>query len=295
MDLKPSKNTHELITTLEERGLIINNPMKAMAYLEENGYHHLNIYFHKHMQIVKDETGKKIRVDIFQKGATFEQIINAHENDRWLRHELSCIIEPIEVKLRSILAHHLGMNYGSSAFYEPTAFAQHDRWLDVSERFSLDIDYRTDDPIVQLHNEKYDGKFHIWAVTELISFNLLVKLFSALHNSDKKAIGREFNDSPPQYLEGWLISISDLRNICAHHKFLFRRIYDHFPRMMDQFNWSPQENKKLFAIMLVMKEISSTSRFNTRIHSLIDQDLKKNFLNFYDYGFPENWADRLFT
>lgn len=294
MDLKPPKDTHELMSILIERGLIIDNQLKAHAYLEENGYYHLNIYFQKHMQMVEDDSGKEKRIDLFRPGTTFEQIIIAHENDRWLRQELSCIIEPIEIKLRSILAHHLGLSYGSSAFYETSAFAQHDKWLDAQERFENDVEYRGDDPIVQVHFAKYNGRFPIWAVTELISFNLLVKLFSALHNTDKKAISREFNGIPPQYLESWLISICELRNVCAHHNYLFRRRFVQFPRMISQFNWDFQENKKLFAKMLVMKEISSSQRFNARMTTLIEKDLENNFLNFYDYGFPEDWADRLY-
>lgn len=294
MDLKDTKSTEELIELLEKRGLTIDSPLNAKIYLEENGYYHLNIYFHKNMMFERDDTGKMKRLDRFNEGTTFERIIQAHENDRWLRNEIFGIIEPIEIKLRSVLAHNLGLKYSSSAFYEPEAFEDHGKWLELLTRFTKEIEIRCEDPIVQTHLEKYDEKFHIWAVTELISFNLLVKLYTALHHDDKKAIAIELNNPPARFFESWLISISDLRNICAHHKFLYRRIYDHYPRLIAQFNWEAEQNKKLFAIMLVIREISAKNKFNERVERIYLRDTASPFLNYSDYGFPPDWAERLF-
>ena len=47
------------------------------------------------------------------------------------------------------------------------------------------------EPFVIHHKEKYNGKFPIWAVIELISFGALSRMYSNLKREDQRIVSRE--------------------------------------------------------------------------------------------------------
>ncbi|MCD2346738.1 Abi family protein [Clostridium guangxiense] len=52
--------------------------------------------------------------------------------------------------------------------------------------------YNSNKPFIKHHNEKYDGKLHIWVATEIMSFGMLSKLYSNLIPEDKSFIKANF-------------------------------------------------------------------------------------------------------
>lgn len=73
-------------------------------------------------------------------------------------------------------------------------------------------------PIIKHHIDKYEGKYPIWVVMEILSFGAVSKMYQGLSVDDKKDIAKVYHNHKHQYIEQWMESITNLRNKCAHHK-----------------------------------------------------------------------------
>ena len=56
--------------------------------------------------------------DTFKTGVTFNDITVKYFFDRWLRNRLLYLLEPIETNIKTKLAYHLTLKYGSDCFYQ---------------------------------------------------------------------------------------------------------------------------------------------------------------------------------
>ena len=65
---KDYKTPRELVTLLENRGLIINDRQKAQLYLESIGYYRLSAYMHPLLKTPKI-------LHLYKEGATFNKVM----------------------------------------------------------------------------------------------------------------------------------------------------------------------------------------------------------------------------
>lgn len=271
------------ISHLQEKGLVFEDIEFAKNYIKNNGCYHLKIYSDK----FKPEGSATLT-----HGTTFDTLVRCHENDRWFRIQIFSIIEPIEVRLRAFITEHLGKNYGSGALYNKDNF-ENPKCISYIEKYLQREDESfKDDPIVKNQLQKY-GKFHVWAAMEFLPLGMIASLYSGLKMQDRVILSDQINGVSEHYLKSWLKVLSILRNNCAHHSYLFRRIYLKTPLMVKQFEWDPTQNKKLFVLFLVMKQISEKAPFEKRLKVISARDKADPFLNFSDYGFPDDWRSRL--
>ncbi len=281
--LKPPITISQQIELLESRGMIIDDHSLAGAYLQENHYYHLNIYFHKFMQS---------NCDNFLPGTNFSDIINANTNDSWLRRELSLLLEPLEIKLRSFLAYYLAIEYGSDVFYNRSVFNEKNHYDRLQNNISNDLRKRQRDPVIIHHKNKYDGKFPIWVIIEFFSFNQASKLFSSLKTSDQKNITNTyFNGLNEDFLGNWFHALSVLRNICAHFGYLYKRKHNPKLRLMPDFNWDKNKNDELFAYVLILCRLSNNKIRDKFINNLTEKTSMVTCFSLKDYGFPSNWQE----
>lgn len=265
--------------------MIIDDLSMADTYLKNNHYYHLNIYFHKFM---------KPDCDIFIPGTNFTDIINANTNDSWLRRELSQLIEPLEIKLRSCLSYFLAIQYGSEVFYDRTVFNTKNYYERLFKSINYDLQKRKNDPVVIHHNNKYAGKFPIWVIVEFFSFNQTSKLFSSLTTTDQKNISSSyFNGLNEDFLENWFHALSVLRNICAHFGYLFKRKHNPKPRLMPDFFWEKDKNDELYSYVLILNRLSEHSIREKFINNLSQRILENPSFSLENYGFPFNWKENL--
>lgn len=90
---KDYKTPRELVTLLENRGLIINDRQKAQLYLESIGYYRLSAYMHPLLKTPKI-------LHLYKEGATFNKVMMLYRFDKKLRLLLFNEIEKIEIAVR---------------------------------------------------------------------------------------------------------------------------------------------------------------------------------------------------
>jgi len=280
MQLKPPLSFDDQLEKLLSRGMVVKDSLKALEFLRSHNYYHLNKYFHEFM----DTTGN------FRDGITFETIETIYENDAWLRNHLFSLIEPFELKIKTIIANHLSLKYGSDAFYRFDIYENVNAWQNTINTVLRDVKRDSSHPVVAWHMEHYNGLFPMWVLIEFFTLGSTSRFFGNLRNTDKNEIADNFNISG-YLLASWLKSISLLRNFCAHNGQLFRRIYTSAPFLPSFFNWPSNENRSLFSISLILKRLSTREDWQLLVNGLIHRELIQPFLG--DYGFPQDWRSYL--
>ncbi len=280
MQLKPPLSFHDQLEKLLDRGMIVGDLNSAEEFLQSHNYYHLNKYFHEFMDSNEN----------YSQGTTFEYIEFIYENDTWLRNQLFSLIEPFELKAKTIVANYLSLKYGSDVFYIYGIYQDINAWQNTMNIVLHEIKRDPTNPVVSWHLKQYDGMFPMWVLIEFFTLGSLSRFFGNLNNIDKNEIADVFNISG-YFLKSWLKSISLLRNLCAHTGQLFRRTYTSPPTLPNFFGWPTNDNRQLFALALVLKRLSTKTNWQTFAYALDQRDINQPFLT--DYGFPQNWRDYL--
>jgi len=218
--LKPTISFNDQLEKLKSRKLGIDNRQEALQYLKDNSYYHLNIYF-KYFQKETGFIGKNGEEEYeFVEGTTFDDIVKIHEHDKLLRTMYLGAIQPIELRLRAVIAYCIGIEKGSDAFYlENDNNLYYDKHAlgKLQSRFDEIVYSSSANPIVQHHNVKYAGKFPLFAIFELCSLSFLIDYFNILSYSFQDKIANKFFYQKNNLnLKNWMKCINELRNICAH-------------------------------------------------------------------------------
>ena len=90
-----------------DHGLIITDPSKAEEILKCVNYYRLSAYG---IGLIDKST------DRYREGISIEHLFSLYRFDSRLRNIISPVIEFVEIKLRSIIAYHLAVNYGSECY-----------------------------------------------------------------------------------------------------------------------------------------------------------------------------------
>lgn len=294
--LKPALSLKEQLQLLKSRGLSIPDEDFASNYLSENSYYHLNIYF-KCFQNKKDfvdEMGNDVYE--FREGTTFKHIVQVHENDKLIRSILLKAIMPIELKLRTTIAYHVGLVKGSDSFYldDPKTYPGIEKINALRIRFENNLD--SNNPIVRHHLTKYNSKFPLFAIFEVTSFNFLIDYFELLSFSLQDQISKKyFGLSSSRILLNWMKCVNDLRNICAHQNFIYTRLFTRDPKIMDTRLLYSDHRKTLYAYCIIIGHLSNKKDWLSFINDLEDLDIKRKLLTIKSYGFDLDWKTRLET
>ncbi len=129
------------------RGLENCSQSELDAYLQQVNYYRLNAYFHSEM----DPT-----TDCFVPGFTFDMLKGRYTIEGWLRKIILLSIEPIEVKVRTMLAYWSAHNAGSEMFYDPQNFRDVKKWREVFEGFEKTRHAPTEskDPVLEFERPR---------------------------------------------------------------------------------------------------------------------------------------------
>jgi abortive infection bacteriophage resistance protein len=274
--LKPPLAINQQLQLLVSRGMIINDRKEASQFLIDNNYYRLNAYLHKFLD----------NQDHFFPNTNFSKIMEFNSNDIFLRKQIVSLLEPIEIKIKTVTAYHLGCKYGSDAFYNSSIFKNQKYYGNLFQSFTNDVNKRPKDPIVYHHNRNYSGKFPIWVVVELFTFHSISQLYSILQLNDQKSIAQTYFGINEQLLENWIHSLSVIRNICAHYGYLFKREFTVPVGFGKDKSKYPNLENKLFGIFYCLKMLSKQDHwkaFYTEVVNNISEDNLKN-----EYGFPSN-------
>jgi len=302
---KPADKVDGHIKTLRERGLTIPDESRASHYLANISYFRLSAY-------TRPFYTPNVPEHQFLAGADFETVLNLYVFDRELRLLLLDAIERIEVALRAQLTNTLAEHYGPHGYLDPTVFDDrydHD-WL------LRTLEQETRGRNVEVFMEHYRTKYTaspthppIWMALELLTFKSVSFLFSNLRDEeDTRRISNHFG-WPHAVLKSWFRSISDLRNLCAHHARVWNREFGSFPMIPRRRsgNWpqiperlevgnirhpkqaiTPQRRlyMQLVVIESLMRVACPESNWATRLLELLDRYPQVSRLHM---GMPDDW------
>lgn len=288
--LKPPLTYSEQIDRLINiHNLKIDDRDHAEDILKKTNYYRLSAY----------GIGLKQKDDIekYLDGVSIEQLYRLYLFDSKLKNALIHTVELIEIQLRSQLAYHLSMKYGADGYMDPLNFMNiadssgvpyHTAIID---KFNAERTRQRAVPFVKHHETKYNGKYPMWVAIELFTFGNVASLFSIMRDDDRLAIAKLYNTSP-NYLKSWILSLVEVRNICAHYGRLYNMPLKQSPRLYKEFK-QHQNNKpnKLFPVIITIQRIlcSNTDwdNFAIRLESIMDEYFDVVKLSFI--GFPQNW------
>ena len=282
LEPKQPQSIAQQIHILEMHGCIVANKTYANEVLLNINYYRLSAYF---LPFKKDD-GSYIH------GTTFEKVLRIYEFDRELRALLFHAIERIEVALRARLSYFHGMKYGALGYLDAANFNLRHNRCKFEANLQREIASNRNVPFVKHHQEKYNGQFPIWVISELFTFGMLSYFYSDLHTQDKKIIARQYGTNYKN-LGSWLRCCTDMRNICAHYGRVYYRVFSAAPA---GFNLTDSIRHRTWAMILVIQALyPSREKWLTEFLPCLENLIKKyaDDINLYHLAFPDDWNEKL--
>ncbi|WP_043694407.1 Abi family protein [Luteibacter sp. 9133] len=276
---------------LQQRGLHVADPARAIYYLERVGYYRLMGYLFPFRLPGSDN---------YKPGASFEQAVELYEFDQVLRSLVMEAICHIEVAVRTAVTYQMAHSYGAFGYSNPINVAYDPGWHASWIRTVQDDVGRSRETFIAHYKANYTQPAHpqvpIWMASEVMSFGSLSKLVQAMHPADKKAIAGIFGIAAPVFAS-WVHTIAALRNIAAHHGRMWNRVLGVVPMRPKSGAWqhmagSYPVDRMYFALLVIKALLASCAtdaddwRDSVTNHIgllLVDQGHRQSM------GAPANW------
>lgn len=288
----------EQVKQLQRRGLEIKCPRIAEKYLINISYYRLGEYWYV-MQSDKEN-------HLFKPNSNFTDVIALYNFDAELRLLLFGIIEKIEISLRTKLIYYVSHEVDPWWFQNFEIFKNRNSLEKTLSNIELEIK-RTKDVFIKKHIEKHNDDIRFppaWKSLEQTSLGTLSMLYGNLKNNlaCKNKIAEDFGAVNHTYLPSWLQSLSQIRNICAHHSRLWNRNLPGTVKLLPNppNRWITDsknvpkyfEFSKLYVHMCLMRYMLNTiipkNDFNVKLNDLLEKypNVDPNAL-----GMKPNWQD----
>lgn len=265
--LKAALSLRDQLALLQQRGLHIADPDRALHWLRRVSYFRLSAY------ALPFKDGEN-----FLPGTEFNDIAGLYIFDRKLRLLVLDAIERIEVALRTSITHEIGHAYGSLGHTDPANFAPNfDHAKFMAELMSEER--RAKETFAMHFRKKYTAEAHlpVWMATELLSFGTISLLYKSMSPAIKSRIAAEFGVSD-RHVASWLHALSYIRNVCAHHKRLWNRelaIKPQLPTRNMTWPHAVQSNERLYCILVLLQHmlnvVSPRCHWRDRLFKLFDE------------------------
>lgn len=307
---KPALSPEDLLTRLRERGLNIPDESRTRHYLANISYYRLSAYARRFY--VPNEAEHR-----FIANTSFDDVLALYVFDRELRLLLLDAIERIEVALRAQLTNTLAEHHGPHGYLDAGIFDNRYNHGWLTEKLREEAGGPNAEAFVTHYRNKYTdapAQPPIWMAVELLTFRTVSVLFSQLRRpADTQRIAHHFG-WPHAVLRSWFRSLSDLRNLCAHHMRVWNREFGSRPSMPKRppRDWprlpeaipcgSPEHpdqqldpQRRLYMQLVVieslMRVVCPESRWAERLVRLLDANPNVSRPHM---GFPEGWEDESF-
>lgn len=282
--LKEPKTFDEQINILESRGIIIDNRESAKKVLGVINYYRLTAYALQFK--VEDKYVGDVR---------FDTIYKLYNFDKMMKNLIMGALESIEISIRTYIAYTLAHKYGAYSYAKSEIFENEKYHIGLMKEISKQIRRNYNEPFVIHHNDKYNGKFPIWAIIELISFGTLSRMYSNLKREDKRIVSRELLGLDYKLLVAGLLHLSYVRNICAHYGRLYNKKLVVFTKLHKKYSEYNIEGNSLFATILSIKELMPNKdewiAFKIELEALLE--CNEDIVDLNLIGFPQNWNEIL--
>ena len=141
--------------------------------------------------------------------------------------------------------------------------------------------------------EKYNtNDLPLWALSEILSFGTLTKLYTILPIALKKEIASSFNENLDiKVFDNWLLELTVVRNTCAHHARMWNRKFTisfKYPKQITNFLDNSVSTNQIFFALSVMLVLLKDNKLKDELASLFKKypnvDKRK-------MGFTDNWQE----
>ena len=277
------------ITLLKQRGLILEDEVRALHLLQNISYYRLSGYWYP---LLSDK-----QRHIFKPGSTFEAAYNIYKFDSELRKLIIAELEKIEVAVRTQTAYILSTQYHAHWFEDSSLFSNPVRHTKVLAKIEEEYN-RSDEEFITAFKAKYSD--HIppsWMTMEIASFGTLSILYGNLQPGRAKRSIAAYFGLPDTVFASWLHCIVYVRNICAHHSRLWNRILSIRPLMprspRNTFIALPASGTQqtyfvLSMIIYLLNTVNPNHSFISRFKELLN---RYPSIDVRAMGFPINWEN----
>ena len=293
---KPPTTFAQQISLLEQRGLVIDDKVKAQFYLSQLNYYRFAAYCLPFEQDHATHT--------FKAGTNFDDVFNLYIFDRELRLLILDAIERFEVSLRTQLAYHLSHNHATAhPHLKPHIFHNPVIYGGCLNKLDNDIKRSREEFIKHLTQKYEELQPPIWAVVELMTMGQLSKWFSNVETrTDRQSISRAYG-LDEKVMTSFCEHLSLVRNHAAHHARLWNRDFTKTPmlpkradsKLLTSLLSLPDTDRRLrklyntFVILAyLMDTICGENHWAERLEQLISQ----HKIDASKMGFPSDWQER---
>lgn len=290
---KPARTIQDQIQLLQDRGMQFHHIENAPHFLANISYYRLKGYW---WEMQEDKVNHK-----FAPNSYFEDVIDLYNFDRHFRIIIFNAIERIEIALRTKLIYHLSLSYGPDWYTETKHFTKYNYHLGFKSNIFRDLSNSSEEFIIKHYDNHTTENPESWKALEIVTLGTLSKLYQNLHHQlpEKAVIANEFGLNNQKYLASWLLSITLVRNIIAHHGRLWNRV------IINKYDWpkntkypllsyipNQHERRKIFpllsAIIYMNNQISPGHHIKEGLLDLFNAFPK---IPLYKMGFPETWQN----
>jgi abortive infection bacteriophage resistance protein len=280
---KPFLAIPDQIALLESRGMAVDDYDEAAEALHSIGYYNLSGYWYPMRQQAPAGHHRE-RLDDFEKGLRFSDVLDLYHFDTVLRLLMLEKIEQFEQAAKVVAAHVLA-KVSPIAHTEKVFFhrrftkvnpgqteSQYDTWL---KRHNKNLTERTKQWKFAIHFfEYYEPPLPIWIAIETWDFGEISRFVQGLDRKYLEPICAHFGVRQSSVFASWLMAVGSVRNICAHHERLWNRDLLYQPkRSNDAFFDSASQSRDLwhrvYGVALVLAfldhTINSQSNWGSRL------------------------------
>ncbi|HNA77764.1 MAG TPA: Abi family protein [Saprospiraceae bacterium] len=288
---KPARTVQDQIQLLQGRNMSFRNISNAPHFLSNISYYRLKGYW---WEMQDDFVNHHFRSNSF-----FEDAVDLYNFDRHFRLIVFNGIERIEIALRTKLIYHLSLTCGSEWYLDPTLFDKQKEYSAFLSKLFSDMG-RSSEEFMLKHFINHPSEHpESWKALEVLTLGTLSKLYQNLKHQlpEKNKIALEFGLYNQKYLVSWLLAITVIRNIIAHHGRLWNRViinkYD-WPKTTPDpiLSYMPDnyQRRKIFpllsAILYMNNFISPGNHLKQELLALFNQFPNTQLSKM---GFPANW------
>lgn len=287
---KDYKTPRELVTLLENRGLIINDRQKAQLYLENIGYYRLSAYMYPLLKAPKT-------LHHYKFGSSFSKVMMLYRFDKKLRLLLFNEIEKIEVAVREAVMN-MTIERTSDIYWLTNSSYFHNQTIFNNSMTMLSKEYeRSTEDFIEHFKRTYNEPFPpAWILGELLPMGSVNMYYRNLKDKTlKKQIAKRFCLHAPVF-ESWLSVLTLTRNTCCHHARVWNKVNKIIPNDMRGMTrpWItiPADKRRIYYNMCIIKYfldiISPNNDMLDKMHNLFS---KFPEIDLAALGFPSGWEN----
>ncbi len=291
---KDPKSVEEQIELLKSRNLAFRDESTAPHFLKNISYYRLKGYW---WEMQDDFVNHH-----FRDGSFFEDAIDTYNFDRHFRLIVFNAIERIEIALRTKLIYHLSLTREAFWYLNPALFDSQTNYAGFLSGLFSDMGRSSEEFMLKHYENHPEEHPESWKALEVLTLGKLSKLYKNLNHQmpEKSRIANEFGLYNQKHLSSWLLTITVIRNIIAHHGRLWNRViinkYDwptNSPLPILDYHPNNHQRRKIFPILSAI--IYLNDRVSPGHH--LKPELFKLFEDFDNIplikmGFPSNWRDQ---